>query len=74
VWSSPVGADDDVALEGGVRQICRARRVSADSALVWLYILQPDRKLLVSAARELPLVLRILNEVLGRKEATSGAA
>jgi hypothetical protein len=43
-------------------------------ALVWLYILQPDRKLLVSAVRELPLILRILNEVLGRKEATSGAA
>jgi hypothetical protein len=43
-------------------------------ALVWLYMLQPDRKLLVSAIRELPLVLRILNEVLGTKEATSGAA
>jgi hypothetical protein len=43
-------------------------------ALGWLYILQPDRKLLVSAVRELPLVLRILNEVLGKKEATSGAA
>lgn len=44
------------------------------AALVWLCILQPDKKLLVSAVRELPLVLRILNEVLGRKEATSGAA
>jgi hypothetical protein len=30
--------------------------------------------MLVSAVRELPLVLRILNEVLGRKEATSGGA